>query len=506
MDGEFCKHLVAVGLKWLDEKNSGRFKDSDDQKVTSLSLRDWLLKQSKDRLIEMIVDQAGVDDEFYNFLEMQASISTDNRIDMKRLKKSLRAVISIEDDLDYDKYYDYYAQVQKAVDNLKELLKQGYAAEMLELTEYALAKLEKAIYCIYDSDWDIEYIVSELTDLHCNACKKIKPDVKELAKLLYEWELNPDRYVYSGVVEKYFEILGDTGLDEYRRLIELAWADIPALKPGDKVTINSYRSRITSIMENLARHQGDIDAWVEIKKRDLSQPYHFLQIAEIYLKAKRVDDAITWAELGLEAFPDLSDSRIVDLLAQLYPKKKMHDKVIPLVWKSFEKSPQLERFLALKKYAKKAGNWPEWQNRAISLIRKNLEAQKFGAKKNSFRLALIDYSLLVQIFLEENDIESAWREALSGGCSNDLWLKIAHKREKDHPADAIKIYKQQVERLINVTKDEAYREAIDLIKKIRVLMLGSDGKDAFEYYLFNVRSTYKRKRNLIKFLDSKKWL
>jgi hypothetical protein len=49
------------------------------------------------------------------------------------------------------------------------------------------------------------------------------------------------------------------------------------------------------------------------------------------------------------------------------------------------------------------------------------------------------HSQLVRIFLWEKKFEAAWNEATSGGCSNNLWLELAAKREQKHPEDALEI-------------------------------------------------------------------
>ncbi len=51
-----------------------------------------------------------------------------------------------------------------------------------------------------------------------------------------------------------------------------------------------------------------------------------------------------------------------------------------------------------------------------------------------------DHSLLVEIFLDEQETEEAWQEAQAGGCRNDLWLRLAAKREIEHPEDAVSVY------------------------------------------------------------------
>ncbi|MDD5410676.1 MAG: hypothetical protein PHF31_04565 [Methylobacter sp.] len=45
-------------------------------------------------------------------------------------------------------------------------------------------------------------------------------------------------------------------------------------------------------MESLAKASGDVEELVAIKSRDLSMPYHYLAIAEIWTKAGQKDKAL----------------------------------------------------------------------------------------------------------------------------------------------------------------------------------------------------------------------
>ena len=118
---------------------------------------------------------------------------------------------------------------------------------------------------------------------------------------------------------------GAEGLAEYRRLAEAEWAKIPQLDPGDKDDERSTRRfRITKMMEALARQSDDPDSLVEIKRRDLSDAYSFLQIAEIHREAGQHDKALAWAEQGIKSFPR-ADSRLVEFLAVEYHRRSRHD-------------------------------------------------------------------------------------------------------------------------------------------------------------------------------------
>jgi uncharacterized Zn finger protein len=102
-------------------------------------------------------------------------------------------------------------------------------------------------------------------------------------------------------------------------------------------------------------------------------------------------------------------------------------------------------------------------------------------------------------------VDAAWREAIEGGCSSDLWLVLAGKRQKDHPEDALPIYQRQIELTLNRKNSETYREAIGLLRQIRELMLRLGEEPDFARYLGSVRSDHKAKRNFIKLLDHARW-
>ena len=114
------------------------------------------------------------------------------------------------------------------------------------------------------------------------------------------------------------------------------------------------RFRITSMMAALARQSGDPEALVEIKRRDLSHSYSYLQIAEIYREAGEHDKALDWAEDGLKAFSQ-RDSRLVEFLAREYRRRSRHDDAMTLIWNQFVQSPSLKNFQELKAHSQRLG-------------------------------------------------------------------------------------------------------------------------------------------------------
>jgi len=185
--------------------------------------------------------------------------------------------------------------------------------------------------------------LARLQDLHHKACKKAKPEPEALARRLFEWDLRTDYDTFYGATETYAAVLGRKGLAVYRILAEAEWAKVPALGAGrDDPEKYGKRFRITHIMETLARHTGDVEAVVAVKKRDLSLAYHYLQIAETYKSTRQHDLALEWAERGVKAFPERTDSRLREFLAREYHRRKRGDEAMALIWAEFSESQSLE--------------------------------------------------------------------------------------------------------------------------------------------------------------------
>jgi uncharacterized Zn finger protein len=507
-DGLFCKHCVAVGIVWL-EPNGKRAPGKKPRKpaVTMDDVRSYLGDLDKTALIDLVLKQALEDERLQQRLLMQAAKKTPRGLDLGTYRTAIDRAVHAGDFIGYDDVYGYARRIEDTVDSVEALLKEGYANEVVELAEHALAAVERAMGSVDDSDGDMGGILDLLQELHHAACAKAKPDPEALAKRLFAWELRTDWDTFYGAVEKYSRILGEKGLTTYRRLAKEQWALTPALSPGrDDPHKYGKRFRITHIVETLARQTGDVEAVVAVKKRDLSTPYSYLQIAETYKQAGQHDLALDWAKRGLKAFPKRPDSRLREFLAAEYHRRKRHDDAMALVWADFTLRPDLEQYRKLKSHADRMGQWPAWREKALVRIREEVAATKRAAEKNRWSFAgRADHSQLVRVFLWEKKFEAAWNEATSGGCSNDLWLELAARRERSHPEDALEIYKRQMEHTVARTSNEAYREAIGLLRKVNTLLVQVQRGPDFAAHVQTVRARFRMKRNFIKLIDRAKW-
>lgn len=458
--------------------------------------------------MNLLIEQTADDERLRDRLLMKSAKRNAKGLNLSSFRRAIDEAVDAGGYVDYYAAHDYARGIEDAIKTLEDLLKEGHAVEVIELAEYALKAVEEAIGSVDDSDGHMGGILERLQALHLSACKKAGPDPEALAERLFEWELRTDWDTFYGAAATYADVLGEKGLAVYRKLADAAWARVPALKPGSRKgdTFEGQRFRITHIMETLARQSGDVETLVAVKTRDLSTAYAFLEIAETYRKARKHDQALEWAEKGLQAFPDRTDPRLREFLAHEYHRRARHDEAMNLIWLNFTDHPCLAGYQTLKTHAGKTGQWASWRDKALGVFREEIAATKRRVRQSQWMWpGQGDHSELVRVYLWEKDLEAAWCEAKQGGCSADLWLELAAKREQQHPEDALLVYQNQVEPTLARKNNEAYREATDFLRKIQRLMVRLGRRDEFAGYVAALCAAHKPKRNFIKLLDAAKW-
>ncbi len=252
-------------------------------------------------------------------------------------------------------------------------------------------------------------------------------------------------------------------------------------------------------MESLARLSGDVEAIVAVKSHDLSSAWNYLAIAKLYDEARQRDRAIEWAERGVAAFPTKTDARLREFLAAQYKRARRVPEALELLWANFTDFPSVSGYAALKAMAP-TKEWPVWRERAIGEVRGRIVPRVAGPSR--VQPYAHDGSLLVEILLWEGDAAAAWIEARASDCREQLWLQLAKSRETSHPEDAAAVYQAAVERILSHTNNNAYREAVSLLRVIARVMKNTTIAGGYAAYLATVRTRHKAKRNFIKLLDT----
>lgn len=502
-DGYFCKHCVAVGLAWLDENSaapktgavSGKKKRRDPWR----DIKEYLITQSPESLIDLLLDVAQRDDRLYQSLLLKVERTGGGGNVAKAFRRAIDGATRIHGFVDWREVSTFAGNIDQVADSLAELLKPDTASTLLELAEYAIERVENSLEQIDDSNGEIGDIVYRLGELHLKACMMARPEPAELAERLFRFETTLPFGLCSFDATTYCDALGKEGLRRYRELAETEWHKF---KPRDaKDSYDAHRAMITRIMERLAEASGDVDELVAIKSRDLSSSYRFLDIAEIWSKARQPDKALEWAERGLKAFPDRPDNRLRDFLVAAYLKRKRNDEALQLTWIQFEELPDLERYKKLHDVTGKLGVWPEQRERALAKLADVIAREATMTTRWKPKPSVPNHSLRVAIALWEKDFDAAWASAHEGICDRNLLITLAGKLESSRPDDAVRLYRRVVPLLVEQTNNSAYAEAIKLIRKVGGLMKVQNPSRRFGDYLAELRLQFKPKRNFIKLLD-----
>ncbi len=488
-EGDFCKHAVAAGLAWLAR---GEDEDVDDL----AEARDHLEGESKEALLQRVLDQAANDPELRARLQTEA-MRRRPQSDLKAMKDAVRKALAVRGFVDYHGMRAFIARADGVANLLRDLLKDRRAAEAAAVADYAMRRGIVAYEKTDDSGGGFGETLRQIAALHLDACRAAKPEPAAFGESLFELQML-DQWGFFAF-EDYAPILGKKGLARYRALAEEGWKNVPARAPGAKRAPGTEHFHITSMMEALARHDGDVDALVTVTGRDLSHPYRFVRIAEILAKAGRHDEALAWAERGRKAFSHDLDVRLVEFLVASYHRAGRHEDAIRIAWEDFTGRPGLDTYRRLEKSAGRGKAWTVWREKALAHVRAELKRADRG--RGMWHWAAGEHTLLAEIFLHEGDSDAALAEARSGGCSRSVWMQLARAREKDHPGDAAVIYRESIDDVVNVKNNRAYDEAAELAGRIKALMERAGQMEEFRGWLEALRAEHKAKRNFMQRIE-----
>lgn len=486
-NGFFCKHCVAVGLAWLRRRHEV---GEPAAAPTQSELRERLAALGAEALADLLVEEA-LDDEYLHarLLALTSEASGTAAARFRQLEHAFDVAVDPGGFVAWNEAYGFAQALEQVVATVERQLGGGHGPEIVAFCEHALRRVETACEYVDDSNGELGTVRERLEQLHLAASREAELDPRELAERLFRWEVEGEWDTFFGAVDRYADVLGDTGIARYRELAEAAWACEPELGPGSSRAWSSSRFRLAQIMESLARAEDNVDVLVAVLARDRSSPHRYQEIAETLLAAGRAGEATEWAERGLAAFHDRADPQLVDFVCERYAEAERHDEAIRLAWDTLERSRRVDAYRRLATLAARSGAWDEWRERARHVLRS----------------AGRDRSELVAALLWEHDDEQAWREAKAGGCRRDMWLALARARERDHPADALEVYLARIEPAIRGSDNHTYAGAVEWLEKIQPLFARLGQEHAFDELAGDLRERHRAKRNLIKRLDERGW-
>ncbi|MFI2424250.1 SWIM zinc finger domain-containing protein [Streptomyces sp. NPDC018955] len=485
LEGNFCKHLVALGLTVLARPESlPRQRKAARERARDLD--GWLSALSKDELLALLREQVDEDRQVRRRLELRAASA---RGDLTTVRSRIRDLLDIGPFAQYGyvEYADaraYADQARQAVSAIGALTGSGRAADAITLAREAMRLLAEAVESVDDTDGRLGQIGAGLADAHLDACRAAHPDPEELAHWLAGHVLGD---ADDGLTDidplDYDDVLGEEGMAVLRRLAVEAW------RRNRRGWAEKY------LMERLAKAGGDVDAVIAVHAADLAPNGHtHLVIARELEAARRFDEALEWAERGIRDARDLSavDTALVDHLCDRYARAGRTADAVVVRRDHFGARRSLLAYQQLRAAARAADSWPAEREGALALLRADAERP---------RQSRYGGPVLVDALLDDKDVDAAWQAATGTGASDQQWLALADQARAARPADALGVYLRLAEPLTEETGNKVYERLVGLLLSIRDCHRRLGTEDEFTAYLTALRTTRKRKRNLMRLMD-----
>lgn len=507
--GIFCKHAVAVALAWLENtgeevfhaEETTREKPRKKRKTYEEVIREYVATLDKGALQELLLEAVELDRTLRDKLLFAARSAQAS--DLPSMRTAVRQVTRISRPLDWTEAGEYGDSLMSLAGTLRQRLTGPHAAQVVELTELAIAGAEMSLEQIDDSGGGVMPGILELASVHLEACQQTRPDPVKLAERLFRLQVEGKWDTFSDVLPAYAEPLGTSGLSRYRELVSEAWEALAPLAPGNE-SLQSFESRrlyLERAMRTLAELDGDTDALIRILSKDLSSPYRFLQIAELCVNHGHPDEGLSWAERGLRESDGNVDSRLLDFCIEVYLRRGELDQAATFAWRRFEMHPTAGTFPALMKVATAIGRHDETRERAIKLLWALVKEEESSKKSKRYAWQTPTRTELVKLFLSEEKDDVAWDTFVGGPVATQLWPQMAVARGRTHPHDAIALYHRLLPVAVgNGSGSARYDEAFEIVRAIGSLRSRLGEHAEFTRELEEIRATYRAKRNFIKLL------
>ncbi|MFI1831121.1 SWIM zinc finger domain-containing protein [Streptomyces sp. NPDC020412] len=481
-EGNFCKHLVALGLVVLTE-GDGLAARRTAARERAREFDAWLSGLPREELIALVRDQVAEDPQLRRRLELRAANAQG---DLAGIRSRIRELLDIGPYTQYGhvEYADARAYVDQAgqvVSAVRSLSASGRAADAMTLAREAIGLLAGQFDSVDDSDGWLGRVGADLADAHHEACRAARPDPEELAHWLVTHALDDAVDLTDIDPLDYEDLLGEGGMAALRRYAVDAW--------------QAHRTGWAEkdLVQRLAKSGRDVDTVIAVHAADLVPSGHtHLLIARELDAASRSDEALEWAERGIRDVDDLTtvDTALVDYLADRHAREDRLLAAAALRRDHFAARRTLLAYRRLRAAARAVDRWPTERAAALDLLRADAEQRTaHGAP------------VLVDVLLDDGDGAAAWRAAADFGAYDHQWLALADQSRATRPSDALAVYRRLAAPLTREVGNDVYEQLVSLLLSIRDCHRHLESPDEFAAYVTELRSAQKRKRNLMRLMD-----
>ena len=468
-DGGYCKHIAALLLTWLHNPES--FEEGKP-------LEKALAEREKADLILLIRQMIARYPDLEEIIELypagSGSATTGANADLIRRQ--------IQNTLRYDDYERDYAGAA------------GIAAELESIMQQADSYRERrawgdaaTVYCtvldelrethaeIYDHDGDLNRVFwvgsvglgeclpqIEQTKIRLNVLHTL------VETIIHDIELGG--YGFSDIA--YDIVLSRTTPEEQARIVSWIEEKIDGSQPRDfssQWRLEAYGGLLLNLQSEtlsneqfieLCRRTNRLQDLVErllrlervgeaVSTATDASDYELLALADLFVahSHEQIAEDLIWERAGTS-----NDMRLDNWLQDQAVATGDWRKAIEYASKQFRRRPSLESYREIEEIAEKLGDWSARRERMLAALTDREE-----------------YVLLTRIYLHEKNLPASLETLSQMRYGGELAMEVAQLAEESHPREAIRLYREEVDRLIAARGRSNYAQAAVYLGRMKEL-------------------------------------
>ena len=388
------------------------------------------------------------------------------------LQAEADAVLRTRRHLDYREANEWALDTGAVVDEIEAEAALNPSMELLKLVELSVGRVVKVILKSDDSSGMMGDVAHRLLAIHEQVALAGVAEPKALARWMIKFGFDDqDFFTIDPVL--YAPALGDKGMAVYRNAV------------AERSAQGRLPFAVKHATERLAVLDGDVEAIVSLLGQDLTSPHQYTRVAEAMLELERPDDALAWAQRGIEATSGWQVKHLYDIAAGVHEANGDLAAVLGVRLDHHQDMPSTSTYGLLRDAASAAGSW----DAHVSSSREVLGGRDRGS--------------LVDVLLADGEIEAAWSLAAEDGddLGNDRLVRLAEAYEDVDPAASVGVYVRVVESILETTDRRAYRAAVKQLKNARRAAVAAGLAEEHHAFLVGLREEHRRRPTLAAMLD-----
>lgn len=372
------------------------------------------------------------------------------------------------------------AQMHEAVNILEAAEGSADPADLLDVTQRALASALKVIMRADDSSGIIGDACRRLIDQHARAAVLAQPPTAKLVRWMIRFQFEEECDFFHLDPVDYAPALGDTGMRAYRRELDAIRARLgsrPARSAGWSGPHAHEWFVLDDLDQRLAVHDRDPDAVIRTHARDEAVPAWLDDTAHALAEIDEIDLAIEWARRATD-HPSSGHQAIkaaaywCELLSTHRPDELMAARL-----HIFRRWPTSSH--ATDVHADSGKSWPDHEVEVQALLSRDpREAVSFALR--TLRDAPFAWELAHDLALDDNS----------------LWLDLARAYETIDPGATLPVYTQVVlDRLVRADA-RGYRDAAKMLAHMRKLTAGTSRSGDVDELVADLRDEHRNRPRL----------